>query len=116
MQNSPVNFEMVATVIGNVAFSGMAKLAIASADFKTLAAACGYLQVVPGQNGNYMALYEHDRVLTFGPLAKMPENAVRKYTYIQTNTFDKEYLLKELYDAIVDGIAESHGLERPSGK
>ena len=116
MHDESVNYAVVKSVIGDIRLSKMADLAVDSANFEDLVKACGYVQVVPGAEGSYMALYVHEGMKAFGPLATMPEKASRKYAYIQTNSFDGGYLLREIYDILVENVAARYGLEKPASK
>ena len=110
MRKEDTNMAVVVSVTGANPPSKMAQLAIETADFTQLVKACGYVQVIPGQDGDYKALYHNGIEYTFGDLKSMPENATRVFTYIQTNIFDKNFLLRELYEPMVRKLGARYGL------
>ena len=116
MRKEDTNVQVVVSVVGELPLSKMAVTAINETSFTKLVEACGYVQVIPGAPASYMALYHDTREYTFGPLALMPKEAQRELVFIQTNIFNKEYLLKEIYDALVEKLADAYGLSVKESK
>ena len=116
MRKEDTNVQVVASVVGELSLSKMAVTAITETSFTKLVEACGYVQVIPGAPAPYMALYHDTREYTFGSLALMPKEAQRELVFIQTNAFNKDYLLKEIYDALVEKLADTYGLSVKESK